>query len=155
MKSTVVTFSVIYMIVCCASAALAGGYWVLQGSTVMETMRFKDPATLLINFNPKNNCKPEAALVMWSDDSGVLGNFEKRKVTKDNMTISIDGNSFYSRMTVTKYKNAFESSIGLNEQAVGRFMNGKTATVKVYDTLLAFPLEGIGDVIDVARRNCK
>lgn len=140
------------------TAALASGVWSVQGSTAMESITFpngKGPVTLVLSFNRNNSCRPEVSLIIWSDKSEVLGNLVKRKTSKDNMTINIDGKRFYSKLTASKYSNALDVGFVLNDQTFGLFKNGKNAVVKAYDYQFEFPLEGVGPAVEEARSKCK
>jgi len=136
--------------------AFASGYWELQETTATTSIVFqKGAVTLLINYNPRNYCRPEFALIIFSDRSLVLGNFIKRNKTNDNMSISIDGKIFYGKIIMTKYTNAMEVGFGINEQAVSQFKNGKNALVKVYDRQFQIPIEGSTKFIETAQKNCR
>ncbi|MDD2309677.1 MAG: hypothetical protein PHH91_08870 [Desulfuromonadaceae bacterium] len=155
-----ITFFALFVALLLATSkpeALAAGYWMVQGSTATETQTFqngKGPVSFVISYNRNNSCRPEVSLIIWSDNSRVLGNLIKRKSTKDNMVITIDGKSFYSTLTGTKYSNALDVGFVMNEQSVGQFKNGKNAVVKAYSYQFEFPLDGARSAIDEARRNC-
>ena len=141
-------------------AASAGGYWTVQGSTAMETLTFpngKGATSFLLSYNTNNSCRPEVALLIFQDRSMQLGAFQKRKATKDIMTITIDGQKFSGYTNYSKYSNAIEAGFVANEQVVNRLQTGRTAYIKTTDKTpqIEFPLEGAANAIESARRNCR
>lgn len=161
MKS-IIAFALLVILILAASnqIACAGGYWTVQGSSAAETLTFpnsKGPISLLIIFNSKNNCKPEVALLLWQDKSMKLGDFAKQQLTKDIMTVTIDGQNFPGFTTYTKYSNAIETSTAATEPFLSKMGIGRTANVKGTNKspTIEFPLEGAASAIDTARRNCR